>query len=774
MNYSKTDYKNKFLQNKNQLELSKTTFGKFNYNNKLKNSFYNGRFNSFSMDIPIQTSTENILTNKILKTINKIRSSKSIKEKVINKKLKNFHTESIKLKIRENNKYKSLFDKIDLSSPNENLFKSPQLKNKERILINLKLKYNKNKIFNHIVEKNINSIYLDESGKLKKERKKKLELLFDKDNKNNKLTNYKSLAGNISKTHLTTSYYPSFGNNKSENKSLSSIHKNINYISNTEINNNKKEIYNNDKDYNYTKIETEKVSLNTDENSNINIKNILLQNTIKTENNNINNFNTLESFITSINYVQPPPFPVEFREQNLINFYSKTRDLRYTKYFLFLKKNKLKNVKETLEYMSILHNIDLLKFIHFYKLFKPYNYYLEKYLIFLKEEINLEHKENQKLKIKKNNLLSEVISDRKKLLQIHMRLKLYLNDKFFLLCVKNSTLNKDFFEEKDKLEFENDLKFFEILKKYINELSEITLNESLLEPKKRVSIVINTSNSRKLSKSYYQNNLKYNYMKKKSIRNNEKFTINFFNSSRNHFKQKPIFENVNEFNDYMKNSRTRIENLLMKDNKIGIEVANLRDYYLIHLEDIKKSKYNKFILNNQFDKLSQELFDAKNYNKKLISYKSNLVKNRKKRIYIKVTKKITEIMNEIYDDFNRKENKLINKNNNFKPLLQLRDLENVIIYLINYKNNQKRNNTQVFNEVIKKIDKNKRLAIIKQKREEDEQKKEKKYQELIEKDMKILNFNNRRINIKYKPFHKKKARKKESIDEEKDSVDISF
>jgi len=43
--------------------------------------------------------------------------------------------------------------------------------------------------------------------------------------------------------------------------------------------------------------------------------------------------------------------------------------------------------------------------------------------------------------------------------------------------VKNSSLNLELFEEKDKNEFERDLKTFEILKNYINESSEININD---------------------------------------------------------------------------------------------------------------------------------------------------------------------------------------------------------------------------------------------------------------------------------------------------------
>ena len=104
--------------------------------------------------------------------------------------------------------------------------------------------------------------------------------------------------------------------------------------------------------------------------------------------------------------------------------------------------------------------------------------------------------------------------------------------------------------------------------------------------------------------------------------------------------------------------------------------------------------------------------------------------------------------------------------------MELKDLENVIIFLVNYNTEQKNNNLKVYNEELKKIEKNKRIAIIKQKKEEDEKIIKKKWQELLEKEKKIININNRPINIKYKP--PKKRKKKENFDEEKDSVDISY
>ena len=351
MNISKT-FNNKNFNNKSKPEFSKTNFGNFYQNSKLKkNLFFHGNFNSFSSDFPARaTISQNNITNKILQNINKVKSSKLIQDKNIVNHIENFHTEVIKLKIRKNKKYQSLFDKIDLSTPNVNLYQSPKLKKMQKNLINLKIRANKNKIFNHNLENNKNSIYFSDSRNVIKEKEsikniKTSSSLMDKNisSQNNKISD------DISKTHFTTWYIP---NNKiGADKSLSSIHKNKNYILNTDSQTNK-QLY-------------EEININ-EKNIFENNKNILNTDILNDE----NNLNTIQSFITSINYIQTPPLNLEFREQNLQNFYCKTRDLRYTKYFLFLKKNKLKKTKEKIELRSILRNIDNYKLIRFYKLFK--------------------------------------------------------------------------------------------------------------------------------------------------------------------------------------------------------------------------------------------------------------------------------------------------------------------------------------------------------------------------------------------------------------------
>ena len=137
--------------------------------------------------------------------------------------------------------------------------------------------------------------------------------------------------------------------------------------------------------------------------------------------------------------------------------------------------------------------------------------------------------------------------------------------------------------------------------------------------------------------------------------------------------------------------------------------------------------------------------------------------------------KLKEIVNLIIQQNNKTLNKIINQKNIENPILALKEVENIINFLLDFKQKQKITNRNEYNEVIKVVEKKKRLLIIKQKREEDENKLEKKSKELIEKDNKILIISNRKTNLRIIPPNFIKMVKKETnSDDDKVSVDITY
>ena len=239
--------------------------------------------------------------------------------------------------------------------------------------MNLKFKSNKNKLFSKFLQK-----YKNEDN-LQTENNKKTEISFFNEFNNKKINNNKLFNDDISKTHFSTMYFSSTGINKSVEKSISSIFKN-----NSETPG--KQQINKDKNINENNIQIldepkseNKISINSFGKNRINTINTYTYTNpnYKTESNEIYFSQKMKSFLTSLDYIKPPPFPMEVRKQNLLDFHSHTRDFIYKKYFLFLQRNKLRKKKETSQLNSELHNMDLLKFIHFYKLFKPYTKYLD-------------------------------------------------------------------------------------------------------------------------------------------------------------------------------------------------------------------------------------------------------------------------------------------------------------------------------------------------------------------------------------------------------------
>jgi len=776
MNFSKTFYNNKKFQNKLQLEFSKEKFNHLkNDDILLKNHIYKQKYKSLSIINSKKTLSQNVITNKIIKKVNSLNISKSNKNKEKENNFINFHRQTIKLQLRKHNEYKSLIDKIDLSSPSKSIFLSTKSsKTNQKRLMNLKLKSNKNKFFSLFFEKYKNT------GNEQTENNKKTEISFFKEFNNKKINNNNKIFNEeISKTHFSTICFSSTGINKSVDRSISRIYKNKNNCATPG-----KQTIDKDKNINNLQIlgapkSEKKIRTNTYNNNPINTINTYTYTNpnYKTENSEIYLTKKMQSFITSLNYIKSFPLPMEFRKKDLLDFHSHTRDFIYKKYFLFLQRNKLKKEKENNQFNSELRNMDLLKFIHFYKLFKPYNKYLDLYLLFLKEIIKKENKEKQRLVIIKNNLLSEVLVSRKRLLKIHKKLKGYLNDKFLLLCVKNSSLNLELFEEKDKNEFERDLKTFEILKNYINELSEININDLGNTIKKTLA------NSKQKKLTNYSNNLRHSYRKKTTLSNisNSSFTstekdiVNILKNSRMLYRAKPVFESIDEFDDYMQKSRKKIGILLKESNNIEIETANLRDKFLQNLKDIDIDNYYFSKNTNELNRLNQELLKIKKENIKLKLYKKNLLKINKIKYKQVITEKLKEIINIIIQQNNKTLNKIINKENMDKPILALKEIEKIIIFLLDFKQEQKIINRNEYNEVIKDVEKRKRLLIIKKKREEDKNKLEKKSKELIEKDAKILNISNRKTNIRIIPPNFNKMVKKETnSDDDKDSIDIAY
>ena len=681
MDFSKTFYiKN---STKNKLLLSQNIFGDYNKYNHVKNKsakkiFYFTNYMKYKSlsSSPTNNSSKNCVTKDALKSINKLISEKLEKNRKLKLKLNSFYKEEIKFKIRKSNKYKSLFEKTEISNSNYDL---------EKKLINTKLSSNKkkNNNYNYYInttnanDTNINTFNLNGSNisKTEKEKEKKIK---------NKITINTSLNSNLYKDDKINKLY---------------------YTKTSYNNNSKKNLKVNNKE---------------------NIRNKICQNIIK------------ERYL---------PYSVDFREKNLINFCSQTKNFCYKKYFLFLQKSKLQLAKMRSDALSTLGDMELIKFIKFYQLFKPFHINFASYVLFLKEKINYEFKLKEKLKLIENGLVTDIIILRKNLLNMHKTLKSYLNDKYFLLCVKNATLDLKKFDKKHEEEFEKDLQNLETLKRYIQEISELATEENILLKNKNI-FDLNNNNNKSNSDKEKNKDIPF-ILKIHKIREN-------FESSFNHdISSEKLFESSEEFLIYLNNSKIRIEYLLKKDSLAEIDLANWRDYMSHNYAEIEKAKKNIIISENKYIMLNKYLLEKKKKNKFLINYRNKIVKFKDYNTGNKIIKKIKSLIHIILDE-DKKLNKFFKKNKKIKEsaFTMLKSLENVIIFLINFKHEQNINNNEEYTKVIKNIEKNNRIQIVEQKKEELKNKAEKKMREIIERDMKFFIIKDKRTNIRYNPLKK--------------------
>ena len=692
MDFSRTFYRKN--STKNKLILSQNIFhNNFIRDNKsAKKLFYNTHNNinykSLSSS-PTNNSSNNCVTKNTLKSINKLISEKLEKSKNVKNKLKYFYKDEIKYKIRKSTKYKSLFEKTEISNSNYENIKTDL----DEKIFNIKLRTRPKKINYYIntpnnTNNNININLLNYNSNIstKKELNKSgISYEIIKNNSKNKNINFNNNIDNINKEHYICTFY--------SKKDLKN--KNINNIK-------------------------EKIK---EKNNNINIKNSKI-------------------ISKEINNKIHPPYAIDFRDKNLIGFYSQTKDICYKKYFLFLQKNKLEVAKMKSDLINSLGDLDINKYMKFYQLFKPYNTNFERYVIFLKEKTYYEAKQKDKLKLIENELLDDIVILNKTLMNMHKTLKSYLSDKFFLLCVKNSTLDLEKFSKEYKTEFKIDLKNLETLKNYIKEISELNSEENILA-KNKGSFNIKIKNN---------SNDKNNSFISKIHKIRENFELSFNHDVTGH----KIFETEEEFLEGVNSSRQRIELLLKKGNLVEIELANLRDYISHNAVQIEKMQNNIIKRENIYNLFQQNIINVKKKNKLLLDYKKKIMKFKKYNISNKIVRKIKYIINNILETGDKSLKQFFTKKRKLKenPNIMLKDLENLIIFLINFKQEQKLHNYIEYSKVIKNMEKNKRIAVIEQRKEEFEKNAEKKMKEIIEKNMKVLLIKDKRTNVSYKPIKK--------------------
>ena len=219
-----------------------------------------------------------------------------------------------------------------------------------------------------------------------------------------------------------------------------------------------------------------------------------------------------------------------------------------------IEEEKVISKKERLDQM--LFTINMLQ-----NLFDKYHVSKNEYLNYLQKETSKETEKNEILKEEKITLMKEIYIIRHKTLRLENRFKNYLDDKFFLLSVKNHSFNIDKFLPEDREDYNKDLKKLDLLnymlkitsKEYDNEIDKDKLRGTRLFGKNDLLILNSPSKTRKLQRGN---------TKRSTSKGNNNTSSPYFSKSKKskldrYFEVKPIYEDVYYFNKDLQETKKK-------------------------------------------------------------------------------------------------------------------------------------------------------------------------------------------------------------------------
>ena len=683
------------------------------------------------------------LTHKELVSIHdlKLKTNSNLRAKVKNNFHRNFHSEIMKINLKENSKYSTLYKDSTTYTKTER--KLPSLQKEQ--------------------DKKIFKLYMDP---------KSISNIINKSvNKKNKI-NYKTIFNNINSKKFNISNLSSNENIPPSIKSfkLSVLDK----------------LKSNSDDAN---LETQKS--NTYNNSSLSNRNNIKYNnteTINTFSSEIRNeFN--KKFVSSLN-----PLYSSLKKEFLSEFYKKTKDINYLKFILMKNKKDIeieeeRRISKMERLDQIYYSIQTLQ-----KLFNKYFLAKYDYLNFLQKEISKETEKNETLKEQKITLTKEIYTIRHKTLRLENRFRLYLSDKFFLLSVKNHSFKLDKFDPEDKDDYINDLQKLEILN-FMLKITSKEYNDNDIEKdriratkilKKTDLFGIYTTNSNNINNnnSPSRNNSLKNYHRQNTSNKNysSKITINNKNDPilalskkrilKRNLEAKPIYEDVYYFNKDLQETTQKIQKSLEEYNNNVKDLDTIKKNLIRTKKEMKDIREYEQHLRDEIILFRKELEKLKKLNNGLYNYRKYL-----KNIFILnlntgvVFEKIKLILNNIEQsddkDLLNFISKVFNDYNTYliTGLDKLKLIEGVFQYLIDFKKAQKKSNNKDYLLIQAEIDNINRQKIFKKKQDSIKQKFETLIQKVIDKNKKIIFIPRRNVNFDMRQnLHKNKTENKAKND----------
>ena len=690
------------------------------------------------------------LTHKELISIKdfRLKTNYNLRANIVNNFHRNFHSEVMKNNLKETSKYSTLYSTLykDTSAYTKTETKFPSLR-KERNETIVKLCMNP-KIINSMMNKSV-----------KKHIKINYKTIFNKNT---------SKKYNIS--NLSTSENASPSINSLKFSALDKLKSSSMDFNGSLVNFEKEE-------NSLERLIKIQKSNNT---SSISFQNPQKYISTETSNNYISNikkeFN--KKFVSSMN-----PLYSFFKNELLSEFYQKSKDINYLKFILL--QNKRDIVIEEERRISSIERIDQLLFTikTIQNLFKQYFIAKNDYLNYLQKEISKENEKNEILKEEKINLTKEIYMIRHRTLRLENRFKNYLDDKFFLLSVKNHSFKLDKFDQEDKKDYKKDLQKLEVLNFMLKVTSKEFYDSEVEREKLRTNRLARKSGTFNISNisSYNNSSLRLfqrQNTKTKKINNannntNPILSVSKKNILRRKFIAKPIYNDVYYFNKDLEETTQKIQNSLDEYNKISIELTLEKQNLVKTKKETKDMKEYELYLKNELILYKKNLENIKKLNNGLFNYKKYL-----QNIFIlnlnrgKVVKKLDLIMNIIKQSGDKKLlNFIANEHYDYHKvntsLYKLKFIERVFEYLTAFKLKQINDKNENYYEIQKEIDETNRKRLSQKKQEFIQEKFNSLIKKVVDKNRKIIFLPRKKVKENLLVYLKKnKAEKKDIIDDD--------
>ena len=424
------------------------------------------------------------------------------------------------------------------------------------------------------------------------------------------------------------------------------------------------------------------------------------------------------------------PNKINSKNESLAKFKSQNKEIIISNYINNIQKYKMKHFNESIQTQNELLNVEIYHLEKMINLIKAYMKDDEKYYEYLKITLKKEKEYNEALIDKKIKVFIETYLLNPRLMHIHKVYKRNIENKFFLLCVKNLTSEFEKFPEEDKEDYNLDLET-------LSYLSNFTFIE------KRLNIL-----SKEQNENLSINEIEEILFGRKLIR-----------------KPKLIFNSIESYILKLNEVENNVQNSLVIFNEKQKELNEIRDEYNNLLDLFEQDSKIDYFYKNEIQNYIEKYNEVKIRFEYLKHYKKNIQIQLKKLINLDL---VEEKILEVYMNINKKYHISIKRKFNEKVTIitYLKDLERCINQLIAYEKEQILINNENYKIVKKKIERKNKLKKMNEFKEKSIMEFQEKINKVLRKNDKLIIKQRRKIdNIVFNQVKKIKIQIKDNINQ---------